>query len=188
MRKTGRASDGRQAAVESVAAYLADDDAEAYNLTQAAVQENALAAALNLTALAAAAVIELAASKGSKPQQILRSLGQGKTGESLYSSDPANHNPAQPEAVQVVYPASLNDYDWAMTEAKGWIEVVVRWPGREKAITFYDPTRLAQEVQSAMRMPGYFAEPAVAVVPTVTREAIEAAVALMAQRDFADVV
>ncbi|SCL20533.1 hypothetical protein GA0074692_0894 [Micromonospora pallida] len=146
-----------------------------------------MAAALNLTALVADAVIELAASNGSKPQQILRSLGQGETGESWYSSDPANHSPAQPGAVQVVYPASLDDYDWAMTEAKGWIEVVVHWSGREKAITFYDPTRLAQEVQSAMRVPGYFAERAVAVVPTVTREAIEAAVALMALRDFADV-
>ncbi|MEU5911639.1 hypothetical protein [Micromonospora sp. NPDC047527] len=57
--------------------------------------------------------------------------------------------------MQVVYPASLDDYDC---------------------------------VQSAMWMPGYFAEPAIAVVPTVTRAAIEATVALMAQRDLADVV
>ncbi|GAA3782030.1 hypothetical protein GCM10022225_83010 [Plantactinospora mayteni] len=171
-----------------MAAYLADDDAEVFNLTSAAVQQDALAAALDLTALAADVVIELAASKGGRPQQVLRSLGQGKTGELLYSSDPASHNPAQSGAVQVVYPASLDDYDWTVTEAKGWIEVVVRWSGREKAITFYDPTRLAQEVRSAMTVRGYFAERAVAVVPTVTREAIEAAVALMAQHDFADVV
>ncbi|MGC4897278.1 hypothetical protein [Micromonospora sp. DT31] len=181
--------DGRQAAVESVAACLADDDAEVYNLIQAAVQENALAAALNLTALAADAVIELAASRAGEPEQILRSLGQEKTGLA-YSSDPANDNPhpTQPGAVQVVYPASLDDHNWALVESQGWIEVVVRWSGHEKAVTFYDPTRLAQEVQSAITMPGYFAERAVTVVPTVTREAIEDAVALMAQRDFADVV
>ncbi|MBQ1019806.1 hypothetical protein KBX71_18330 [Micromonospora sp. D93] len=48
--------------------------------------------------------------------------------------------------MQVVYRASLHDYDWA----EGWIEEFVRCSEREKAITFYDPTRLAQEVQSGL--------------------------------------
>jgi hypothetical protein len=130
---------------------------------------------------------ELAATKARNPQEVLRSLKQGKSDESLPPHGPASHSPAVPLAAQVVHPASMDDHDWAMTEAKGWTEVTIRWSGREKAITFYDPTRQAQEVQDAMTQPGYFAERAIAVVPAVTREAIEAALALMAQREFADV-
>ncbi|MEU4474300.1 hypothetical protein [Micromonospora sp. NPDC023888] len=44
-----------------MAAYLANEDAEVYNVTDAAVKKDALAAALNLTALAADAVTALAA-------------------------------------------------------------------------------------------------------------------------------
>ena len=93
---------------------------------------------------------------------------------------------AAPEpAVQVVYPFAMDDYDWAMTETKGWIEITVQWANRRKTINFYDPTRLAQEVQSAATRSGYFAESAVVVLPAVTKEAIEAVIAKMAQRHFA---
>ncbi|MEU4220638.1 hypothetical protein [Actinoplanes sp. NPDC026623] len=81
----------------------------------------------------------------------------------------------------------MDDFDWAMTETKGWIEITVQWAGRRKRVTFYDPARLAQEVQSAVAQPGYFAESAVVVLPAVTREAIEAVVAQLAQRRFADI-
>ncbi|MGK3208470.1 hypothetical protein [Amycolatopsis sp. MEPSY49] len=67
----------RRAAVEGVAAYLADEDAEVHNITEAAVRENALMAALNLTALAAAAVTALAEATGSTPFDALRSIDQG---------------------------------------------------------------------------------------------------------------
>src|SRR4051812_40267143 len=46
------------------------------------------------------------------------------------------------------------------TESKGWIEVTVRWAGGQRAITFYDPTRLSQSVQDMLTNAGYFAEPA----------------------------
>jgi hypothetical protein len=46
----------RQAVVDGVAAYLADQDADVYNIVAAAVRDDAVAAALHLTALAAAAV------------------------------------------------------------------------------------------------------------------------------------
>ena len=64
----------RQAAVDAVAAYLVDDDAEVYNLTEQAVREDPLAMALNLTALAAKAVQALAAVTERSPDDVLRSL------------------------------------------------------------------------------------------------------------------
>ncbi|GAA2909249.1 hypothetical protein Acy02nite_88740 [Actinoplanes cyaneus] len=175
-----RENDDREVAAKGVAAYLADDGAKVYNLTEAAVQKNALTAALNLTALAAEAVAELAATRGLESQQILQALTTGQL-------DTADHGSVPEPAAQVIYPASMDDYDWAMTETKGWIEITVQWDARRKTITFYDPTRLAQEVQSAATRSGYFAESAVVVLPAVTKEAIEAAIAQMAQRHFADI-
>jgi hypothetical protein len=67
----------RRAAVEGVAAYLADEDADVYNITDAAVREDAMGAALNLTALAAAAVTALAEATGRTPLEALRSIDHG---------------------------------------------------------------------------------------------------------------
>lgn len=175
-----RENGDREVAAKSVAAYLAGDDAEVYNLTAAAVQKNALTAALNVTALASEAVADLAATRGLEFPQILRALTTGQL-------DPANHGSDPEPAAQVIYPSSMDDYDWAMTETKGWVEITIQWATRRKTVTFYDPTRLAQEVQSAVTRSGYFAESAVVVLPAVTKEAIEAVIAQMAQRDFADI-
>ena len=79
----------RRAAVEGVAAYLADEDADVYNITDAAVQENALAAALNLTALAAAAVTALANATGRTPIEALRSIDGAGSGEVSRQPRPA---------------------------------------------------------------------------------------------------
>jgi hypothetical protein len=64
----------RRAAVEGVEAYLAGEDADVHNITDAAVQENAVMAALNLTTLAAAAVTALAEATGRTPYEALRSI------------------------------------------------------------------------------------------------------------------
>ncbi|GIF49372.1 hypothetical protein DFJ67_5476 [Asanoa ferruginea] len=175
MRKLNRQRSARlrQAALDGVAAYLADDDAELYNVTDAATKEDAAAAAFNLTALAADAVTALAAATGRDPGEVLRTLRE--------------HGTEAAAAVQVGYPHDLDEYDWTMTEAKGWIEVTVRWAGGDKVVTFYDPTRLAQEIQSALAGPGYFAERTLVVVPTVSKEAIEAVVARMAGHGFAEI-
>lgn len=66
----------RRTAVEGVAAYLADEDADVYNITDAAIREDAVAAALNLTALAAAAVTALANATGRTPYETLRSIDE----------------------------------------------------------------------------------------------------------------
>lgn len=58
----------------------------------------------------------------------------------------------------IVFPAGMDDGDWALTESKGWLEVEVRLTGGTRTITFYDPVRLAQEVHDAMERGGYFAE------------------------------
>ncbi|MBE1498165.1 hypothetical protein H4696_005265 [Amycolatopsis lexingtonensis] len=68
----------RSAAVEGVAAYLADEDADVHNITEAAVREDAMTAALNLTALAAAAVTALAEATGRTPFEALRSIDGGE--------------------------------------------------------------------------------------------------------------
>ncbi|WP_309235692.1 hypothetical protein [Amycolatopsis sp. SID8362] len=68
----------RSAAVEGVAAYLADEDGDVHNITEAAVREDAMMAALNLTALAAVAVTALAEATGRTPFEALRSIDGGE--------------------------------------------------------------------------------------------------------------
>lgn len=147
----------RRAALEGVAAYLADEDADVHNVTDAAIREDAQAAALHLTALAADAVTALAGVSGRDPQDVLRTLRRHSSGR-LVSAEAASDGSALPSGVQVIYPEGMDGYDWAMTEAKGWIEVTVRWSGGERAVTFYDPTRLGQEVRDAVAESGHFVE------------------------------
>ncbi len=64
----------RRAAVEGVAANLADEDADVYNIIDAAAREDAVMTALDLTALAAAAVTALAKATGRTPLEALRSI------------------------------------------------------------------------------------------------------------------
>ena len=79
----------QRAAVDGVAAYLADEDADVYNITDAAVQADALMAALNLTVLAAAAVTALAASTGRTPHEALRSIEEAGFGAFSRQPGPA---------------------------------------------------------------------------------------------------
>lgn len=67
----------RRAAVQGVAACLAEDEADVYNITDAAVRDDPVLAALNLTALAAAAVTALAEATGRTPYEVLRSIEHG---------------------------------------------------------------------------------------------------------------
>lgn len=60
--------------MSGVAAYLADEDADVYNITDAAVRVNGLVYALNLTALAATAITALAGATDRTPLEVLRSM------------------------------------------------------------------------------------------------------------------
>ncbi|GGN84139.1 hypothetical protein GCM10010112_63170 [Actinoplanes lobatus] len=87
---------------------------------------------------------------------------------------------------EVIYPVDMGEYEWWETGSKGWLQVTVRWDAAEWAITFYDPVRLSQEINLDLARQGYFAE-RIIVVPSLTREAVEAAVQAIAQHDgFAD--
>jgi hypothetical protein len=87
---------------------------------------------------------------------------------------------------QIIYPIDMDDYAWWETEQKGWIEVTVRWVSGERVVTFYDPTRLLQSVNVDLASHGYFAE-RIVVVPSVTRDALESAVATIAAHDFIEI-
>jgi hypothetical protein len=88
--------------------------------------------------------------------------------------------------LHIVYPVEMDEYAWWETERKGWIEVTVRWASGERAITFYDPTRLLQSVSAELARHSYFAE-RIVVVPSVTRSALESAVSAMALQDFIEI-
>ncbi|MDI6102072.1 hypothetical protein QLQ12_25975 [Actinoplanes sp. NEAU-A12] len=83
----------------------------------------------------------------------------------------------------IIYPVDMDDYAWWETEQKGWIEVTVRWASGQRAVSFYDATRLLQSVDDGLAHRGYFTERLV-VVPKVTKEALESVVATMAEHDF----
>jgi hypothetical protein len=69
---------------------------------------------------------------------------------------------------------SFAQYEWE-TEAKGWFDARVRVGQSEVMISFYDPVRLAQEIQDALDHSGLFFERNVVVIPKVNRENMEKA-------------
>lgn len=79
----------RQLSVEAVAAMLNDEDADLYNITDAAVQEDALAAAWNLTALAAEAIRQLAKATERNPLEVLSALEEHGFGGLVRTGKPA---------------------------------------------------------------------------------------------------
>lgn len=70
---------------------LNDEDADLYNITDAAVQEDALAAAWNLTALAAEAIRELAEATGRSPNEVLAELEARGFGGLVRTGKPAKN-------------------------------------------------------------------------------------------------
>lgn len=75
--------------VEGVEAFLTDSDADLYNVTDAAVKEDALAAAWNLTALAAAAIRRLAEATDRDPVDVLHQLEAEGVGGLVRTGKPA---------------------------------------------------------------------------------------------------
>jgi hypothetical protein len=86
----------------------------------------------------------------------------------------------------IKYPADLDDYDWADSQAKGWIDIVVSWPGGERTVTCFDQVRLPQSVASDINTLGFFAG-TIIVIDTIGREEIEHTVARLAERNFLDI-
>lgn len=73
-------------------------------------------------------------------------------------------------------PLDFDDYAWEV-ESKGWFEgAEVVWESRVIRLTFYDPVRLAEEIDEEAGASGAIAFRSLVVVPTVTREAMMRAV------------
>jgi len=78
-------------------------------------------------------------------------------------------------------PADFADYEWEV-EAKGWFsEARIVASGKQYRLTFYDPVRLGQEIESELGRDGAFFEPNLVIVQSVTRANMERAAALLAR-------
>jgi hypothetical protein len=87
---------------------------------------------------------------------------------------------------RIEWPEPMDDFDWAMQEAEGWLDVTVAWDGGSRVVEVYDPVRLAQTVTGDVARLGRFSSGSLLVVPSVTRENIETAVAAIADEGFFD--
>lgn len=88
---------------------------------------------------------------------------------------------------QVIFPVELDEYDWAETEARGWIGGVrVVWGGGECSLSIFDETRLPQAIEVDIKRLGYFSAKNIIVVRRVAHDEIMNAVSVMARRGFVD--
>ncbi|WP_326571414.1 hypothetical protein OG539_34340 [Actinacidiphila glaucinigra] len=87
---------------------------------------------------------------------------------------------------RIEWPAPMDEYDWAIQEDKGWLDVLVARNGGRRVVEVYDPVRLAQSVTSEVGRLGRFTAGSLLVVPSVTRENIESAISAIADEGFFD--
>jgi hypothetical protein len=81
----------------------------------------------------------------------------------------------------VEFPEGFNDFAWE-AESKGWLQgAIAVIAGRRYRVMFYDPTRLAQDIDGALKESAVFFEPNLLVVPSVTRAHMEAAIEVIAR-------
>jgi hypothetical protein len=67
-------------------------------------------------------------------------------------------------------------------EAKGWFSGArLTVSGKQYHLTFYNPVRLGQEIESELERGGVFFEPNLVIVRSVTRTNMERAAALLAE-------
>lgn len=85
-----------------------------------------------------------------------------------------------PVTIHVEFPEGFDDYAWEV-EAKGWFPNVVAIVNQQRyTITFYDPTRLAQDIEEEFSRGAMFLERNLVVVPAVTRVHMEKAIGIIA--------
>ncbi len=92
--------------------------------------------------------------------------------------NPPNSN-GQPEIAF----GAVTDERWAFeTEARGYCDTVrVRFAGGDEyRLTFYDPVRLAQDLE----VEGMIAEPGLVVIPRVTEAAMRGSISKLAAAGF----
>jgi hypothetical protein len=82
---------------------------------------------------------------------------------------------------KIEFPERFDEFAWE-AEVKGWLQgVVVTIDGRRYKVTFYDPTRLAQDIESELQEKSVFWESNVLVIPSVTPAHIQKAVEAIAK-------
>ncbi len=85
----------------------------------------------------------------------------------------------------IVFPDDFDD-EAPIIESKGWFsDFSIIVGDRVLKVTVYDPVHLAQECEDEIRSDGFKAESAILIIPSVTRENIESAVAALALDGFA---
>jgi hypothetical protein len=91
------------------------------------------------------------------------------------------------ESHTIRFPDDIHDRPGEI-EAKGYLGAVQIIAGSAVyELEFYDEVRLAQAIADDLRSHGFFSGRGIVVVPRVTREAIERAVACLSRRGFVDV-
>jgi hypothetical protein len=81
----------------------------------------------------------------------------------------------------LVFPEGFDDYAWEV-ESKGWFgDARLAFMGRSYRMNFYEPVRLAQEIEDELKRGRPFFEPNLVVVPSVTRQHMEAAVEFLVE-------
>jgi hypothetical protein len=77
---------------------------------------------------------------------------------------------------KIEFPEGFDEFEWEV-EAKGWLQgVVVTIDRRRYKVTFYDPTRLAQDIEGELQERSVYLESNVLVVQSVTRANMQKAV------------
>ena len=77
----------------------------------------------------------------------------------------------------LIFPQGYEDYAWEV-ESKGWFgEAMLSYSGRNYRLNFYDPARLAQEIDSEIQNGGIFFERNLVIVKSLTKASMESAAA-----------
>lgn len=93
----------------------------------------------------------------------------------------SDHEPGQPE---LILPTDFDDHGWLL-ESKGcYLDATVRWADRDFTVSFYDPVRLAQEVEADLEASGCAELARVVVVGRLTGDSMKAAARALAPNFF----
>jgi hypothetical protein len=76
---------------------------------------------------------------------------------------------------QILFDDDFDAYAWEL-ELKGYFDTNIKFETSIIPISFYDPVRLAQEVESTLVATGIFFERNIVVIPKITRMDIESAI------------
>ncbi|MGY3449863.1 hypothetical protein [Bradyrhizobium sp. USDA 4353] len=82
----------------------------------------------------------------------------------------------------LMFPPDFADYEWEVTVKGHFSQAKLVVDGRSYSLSFFDPARLAQEIQDELSRGEIFLEPNLVVISSLTRVEIERAVELLMTR------